>query len=124
MSQSIRRGHGKLETSTASWYGVIAGTENQEPEFFKRELDEVQLTLYVFAPPERGESFITFRGLRPEWQVRAYTAPRLIPLVEQAITSGMKYVAINPPDGGHELATAPDVIPIKDFLASLNDLRS
>lgn len=126
MSESTRHGHGNLGASKESWYGIIASKESQEPEFLQRELDEGQVTLYIFAPPERGESFITFRGLRPEWRVRAYSAHSLIPLIEKAIASGIgiKYVSINPPDSQHKLTTDSVTIPIEDFLASLNDLRS
>lgn len=121
MSATARLGVGSQQASAETWYGIVADKGRDEPTFYSRELYEGQLTLYIFAPPERGEPFITFRGLRPEWRVLAYPAHTLIPLIEQATTGGLQYVTINPSDRRGNLSEDPNAIPIQDFLASLRD---
>lgn len=110
-----------METNT--WYGLLVDRRGDRQEFFTRELDGGELALCVFEPPERGESFVTFNGLRPVWRVLAYSAPGLASVLEQSPADLPGYVTINPPGRRDSLAEESRTMSIEDLLALLQEER-
>lgn len=58
----------------------------------------------LLVEPERGESFVTLNGLRPEWRVFAYSASGLASILEQSPADVPGYVTTNPPGRRDRLA--------------------
>lgn len=108
---------------TSRWFGILVDRQGGEQVFFTRELDGGELALCVFEPPERGESFVTFNGLRPEWRVLAYSAHGLVSVLEQSPTDKPGYATINPPGRRHSLAEESRTMSIDGFLKLLREGR-